>query len=150
MLSENQTYAARLDARRAEILKALDEVPPEGLDWTPLPRDTSSIAVLAVHALGAERKWLHDVVGREQVDRNRESEFKTRAADLGEIRARYAATAQETDQVLSRLTAEEMEQARVNGRYTESVRWCILHVIEHYSEHLAQIWLTRQLYESKK
>ncbi len=150
MLPEIKTYLARLADRRAEILKTLDGLDAEGLNWKPLPRDTNSLAVLATHSLGAERKWLHDVVGRRPVERDREAEFRARVEDVQPLRDQYAVVAKESEQILGALTEQDLEQMRSNGRYNGSVRWCILHVIEHYSEHLAQMGLTRQLFESEK
>ena len=44
---------------------------------------------------------------------------------------------------------QEMEALRTSERGTYTVRGCLLHVLEHYSEHLGQMWLTRQLCENK-
>ncbi len=151
MLPEVQSYIERLGDRRAEILKAIDGLDEAALDWTPLPGEANSLAVLAVHSLGAERNWLHGIVGQKKIERDREAEFRARAEDLSTLKAMYAAAALTTEQILASLTEQELDSPRwTQQNRPVKVRWAILHVLEHYSEHLAQIWLTRQLYENRK
>ncbi|MBI4785643.1 MAG: DUF664 domain-containing protein [Chloroflexi bacterium] len=149
MLPEVQLYLERLQDRRAEMLKALDGLDADALDWKPLSADANSVTVLAVHSLGAERRWLHEVVGGTKIQRDRDAEFRTRAADVGALKAMYAAAALESEQILTQLSAEDMDATRKLPKDSCTVRWAILHVLEHYSEHLAQMWLTRQLWENR-
>lgn len=150
MLPEIETYLTRLHDRRAQVLRCVQELSPDALDWKPVAQDTNSIAVLAIHCLGAERQWLHAIVGKMNIERNRDAEFRSRAEDATALPAMYAAASDVSERILSALTPEEMDAPRSYLRYNESVRWCIVHVLEHYSEHLGQMWLTRQLYESSR
>jgi uncharacterized damage-inducible protein DinB len=140
----------RLQDRRGEILKTLDGLNDTALDWKPLPAETNSLAALAVHSLGAERWWLHEIVGGKKVARDREAEFHARAENVTALKAEYANVAVESEQILSQLTGTEMEARRSVRSKTHSVRWCILHVLEHYNEHWGQMQLTRQLWENQK
>src|SRR4030042_1833836 len=57
-------YEAMLEHFRemhAEVLKALDALPPEALDWSPGP-EMNSLTVLVMHIAGSERYWVGDVV----------------------------------------------------------------------------------------
>jgi uncharacterized damage-inducible protein DinB len=149
MLPEVELYLERLQDRRAEILKALAGLEDEALDWKPLSSDSNSLAVLAIHSLGAERRWLHQIVGGRKIERDREAEFRARAKDVPTLNAMYAAAALQSHQILSQLKAEEMEMLHHGALEPCTTRWAILHVLEHYSEHLAQMWLTRQLWENR-
>ncbi len=153
MVPEAATYAERLQDRRAELLKALDGLDAEGLNWKPLAEGTNSIAVLATHALGSERQWIHQIVGGKQIERNRKAEFTTRleegASPVESLKAQYAAVALESQNVLAALQPADMDAVRTTGQGPRTVRWCILHSLEHYTEHLAQIWLTRQLWDNR-
>ncbi len=150
MIPEIQTYIERLRDRRAEILKAMEGLDEAALDWTPLPGAANSLAVIAVHSLGAERNWIHGVVGQIKIERDRDAEFRARAQEAATLKAMYAAGALTSEQVLGGLTEQDLDAVRQVGPQTHTVRWSILHILEHYSEHLAQMWLTRQLYESRK
>ena len=150
MLPEAQAYSDRLRDRRKEILKCVQGLDAAGLEWKPRMPDTNSLAVLAFHSLGAERNWLHAVVGQKAIERNREAEFRVRAKDVISLPAMYAAVAEESEQILAALAPEELNAVRAYRNRDLTVRWCILHVLEHYSEHLGQMWLTRQLYENSR
>lgn len=150
MLPEVQTYIERLSDRRAEILKAIEGLDNTALDWTPLPGEANSLAVLAVHSLGAERNWIHGVVGQKKIERDRDAEFRARAQDAATLQAMYAAAALTSEQILDDLKEQDLDAVRTTRQRTVTVRWAILHILEHYSEHLAQMWLTRQLYENRK
>ncbi len=153
MLPEAETYAERLKDRRTELLKALDGLDADALNWRPLAEGTNSIAVIAAHAVGSEKQWLHQFVGQKQVERNRKAEFTTRAEDgaayVDSLKAIYAAVALESQDVLAALQAADLDAVRTTTQGPRTVRWAILHSLEHYSEHLAQIWLTRQLWDNR-
>ncbi len=147
MNAEVKWYLERLVDRRHRFQETLRELPIGALDWRPLARGTNSIFALAAHALGAERFWLHRMVGQRPIERDREAEFRAQAIDLAALRISYDLTAPETERILFALTESEMEAQRTSERGTYTVRWCILHVLEHYSEHWGQVELTRQLWE---
>ena len=149
MLPEVETYIERLRAARAEILKLLEGLSVDALNWQPLPAETNSLYALATHSLGAERYWLHGLVGRRKVERDRAAEFHARGEDIAALRAAYAAAARESEEILARLVESDMAAERGEAPKTRLVRWCILHVAEHYSEHLGQMRLTRQMWENR-
>lgn len=146
MLPEAKNYLDSLNQARANMLKAIEGLTPDALNWAPLSDDTNSLIVLAVHSLGAERKWIHQLVGQRTVERDRAAEFRVRAENVSMLNAQYAAVALETENILAALTEKEMSAER--EKY--SVRYCILHIIEHYNEHVGQMTLTRQLWEQSR
>lgn len=149
MVPAIKTYIEILRARRADVLKTLEGLNEEALNWRPLSNEANSLYALALHSLGAERKWIHEIIGGRKVERDREAELRAQAQDVKSLRVQYDAAANESEEVLARLTLTELETMRAAMRYGEqSVRWCILRVIEHYNEHLGQMLLTRQLWEN--
>ena len=148
-MSETQTYIERLSDLRANVLKTLERMNARGLNWKPTPRETNSPYVLAAHLIGSERHWLHRMVGQREVHRDRAAEFRARGATLDALRAKFQATAGTSAEILARLSASEMDARRETPNYgVVTVRWCIVHMIEHYSEHLGHIQLTRQMWEA--
>jgi len=145
MLPEVQAYIERLRAARAEVFETLEGSNADALNWHPLPDETNSLFALATHGLGAERRWLHEQVGRQKIERDRAAEFHARGEDVAALRAAYDTVARESEAILARLVETDMEALREKN----TVRWCILHVIEHYNEHLGQMRLTRQLWEKR-
>ncbi len=146
-MSESQTYIERLYELRASTLKTLDGLDADGLNWKPTRKDTNSIFVLATHLIGSERGWIHQVVGQRAVERDRAAEFRARGASADAIRESFDAVARTSEEILSQLTPADLEAERTGNYGLRSVRWCILHMIEHYSEHFGQMSLTRQLWQ---
>lgn len=147
-IAEIETYITHLRAARKQMLEAAQGLEADGLNWRPLPEATNSVYALVVHSLGAERRWIHAIVGRYSIERDREAEFRARGEDLGALHALADEVACRSEEVLARLTPTELEEWRETPQpYT--VRACILHVLEHYYEHLGQMRLTRQLWENR-
>ncbi len=150
MLPAVHVYQRELQEERKRIVQALEGLSPDALNWQPLPQNTNSLFVLATHLLGSEREWLHHTVGNRNVERDRAAEFRAQGDDVAALRAQFADVGRETDEVLSQLREEEMDVMHTGPRGRYTVRWCILHVLEHYAEHAAHMELTRQLWEERE
>ncbi len=151
MLPEISTYLDRLNALRTEMFKTLQGLDERGLNWTPLPQGTNSLFVLATHTLGAEHGWIVEIIGGVPPTRVRAQEFLAHGSSLDQLRAQFDAVARDSERILQPLTAADLNQTRVREPYgTVTVRWIVIHVLEHYAEHLGQVRLTRQLWEKRE
>jgi uncharacterized damage-inducible protein DinB len=150
MIPEVAEYAASIRRQRDKVFETLERVGPDGWDWTPTNEETNSLYVLATHCIGSEHGWIYEILGRGAKTRVRSKEFQARGRSLGELRATYTQVAEETDSVLAGRTEADLSTTRVRENADPvSERWILLHVIEHYSEHLGQMYLTAQLWESR-
>jgi DinB superfamily len=116
------------------------------LNWKPLPL-ANSVAVLIIHTLGSEREVIH-AVRSITAERDRDAEFKAEAeaADL-------LALLDEADrglELLDSITAADLSAMRPRGDRPPrpGLDW-LLSNYGHAREHLAQIELTKQLYDSR-
>jgi hypothetical protein len=116
------------------------------LNWKPLPQ-ANSIAVLIVHTLGSERELIH-ALRSIAAERDRDAEFKAErdSADL-------LALLDEADrglELLDSLAAADLTEMRPRGDRPPrpGLDW-LLSNYGHAREHLAQIELTKQLYDSR-
>ncbi|MCL4396275.1 MAG: DinB family protein [Chloroflexi bacterium] len=150
MLPEAEGYVVALQEARAELLQMLDGLNPQAFNWCPLADDTNSLFALATHCLGAERAWLHELVGGRKIERDRAAEFRAHGEDATPLRAAYAAAASVTHEVFAGLTEADLSAIRERGGEQHSVRGCILHILAHYNEHMGQMRLTRQLWENRQ
>lgn len=117
------------------------------LNWKPLPL-ANSIAVLVVHTLGSEREMIRAVRSL-ATERDREQEFKVeaQAADLLDLLDRAD---RELDEHVATLTAADLTELRPRGdRPPRPGLEELLSNYGHAREHLAQIELTKQLYDSR-
>jgi len=117
------------------------------LNWRPLPK-ANSIAVLVTHSLGSEREMLR-AVRRVATERDRESEFRVEA-EAADLLALLDQADREVDEQLGGLTPRDLTENRPRGdnEPKPGLYWLISNY-GHAREHLAQIELTKQLYDSR-
>ncbi len=119
---------------------ALDRVPVDG---------ANSIAVLVAHALASQADWLHLASGR-SIARDRDAEFRTRgrsADDLLVAIDRAAAAVPDLVRAAVDGGVETMRRTR-DGRPVSGL-YCLLHALQHTTEHVGQAELTRQLVQAR-
>jgi len=117
------------------------------LNWKPLPL-ANSVAVLIVHTLGSEREMIRAVRSL-PTERDRESEFKAEA-EAADLLALLDQVDRELDEHLSAVTAADLTELRPRGDRPPrpGLEW-LLSNYGHAREHLAQVELTKQLYDSR-
>lgn len=148
MIPEISEYLSSLDRQRTKIFETLQGAPAASWNWAPTGDETNSLYVMAKHCIGSEHGWIFEILGQGEKTRNRPAEFVARADSLNELRAEFERVSAETHVIFEKLTAEDLLTTRYRESHGDvSVRWIILHVIEHFSEHLGQMYLTKQLWE---
>jgi hypothetical protein len=117
------------------------------LNWKPLPL-ANSIAVLIVHTLGSEREMIRAVRSL-TTERDRAAEFRAEA-DATELLALLDEADRELDEHLGTLTAADLTEMRPRGDRPPRLGfdWLVSNY-GHAREHVAQIELTKQLYDSR-
>jgi hypothetical protein len=116
------------------------------LNWRPLPK-ANSIAVLVTHSLGSEREMIR-AVRMLPSERDRDAEFKAEA-EAADLLGMLDQADNEIDEQLAGLTPADLTEnrAREGGEPKSGIEWLISNY-GHAREHLAQIELTKQLYDS--
>ncbi|HEX9364967.1 MAG TPA: DinB family protein [Candidatus Dormibacteraeota bacterium] len=117
------------------------------LNWKPLPK-ANSIAVLVVHSLGSQREMLR-AVRNIATERDRDSEFRAEA-EAADLLALIDQADRDIDELLGAVTADDLTGMRPRGDNPPrpGIEWLITNY-GHAREHLAQIQLTKQLYDSR-
>jgi hypothetical protein len=117
------------------------------VNWKPLPL-ANSIAVLVVHTLGSEREVVR-AVRSQLTDRDRDSEFKAEAEAAG-LLALLDQADRDLDEFVGNLTSADLIEMRPRADRPPKpgLEW-LLSNYGHAREHLAQIELTKQLYDSR-
>jgi hypothetical protein len=146
-----RTIATTLDALYRSVHEKLREQVRESdagtLNWKPLPL-ANSIAVLIVHTLGSEREMIRAVRSL-PTERDRESEFRAEAQSA-DLLALLDEVDRELGEHLGALTAADLTELRPRGDRPPrpGLEW-LLSNYGHAREHLAQVELTKQLYDSR-
>lgn len=117
------------------------------LNWRPLPK-ANSIAVLVAHSLGSEREMIRAVRSL-PTDRDRDSEFRVEA-EAEELLQLLDRADREIEQHLAEMTEQDLveDRPRKDHEPHTGLFWLISNY-GHAREHLAQIELTKQLYDSR-
>ena len=117
------------------------------LNWSPLPK-ANSIAVLVTHSLGSEREMIRALRGI-ATDRDRESEFRVES-EAADLLAMLDQADRELDEHVAALTVADLTELRPRGDRPPrpGIVWLISNY-GHMREHLAQMQLTKQLYDSR-
>jgi uncharacterized damage-inducible protein DinB len=133
------------------ILHALEGLAPEALDWVP-GNQMNSISVIVFHTTGSVRYWIGDVSMQESSNRDRDAEFRVKGVGMDVLKKRLADNLEYASNALGKMSLQELGTTRINpGNGRElTVGWALLHALEHATEHLGQIQLTRQLWEQSR
>ena len=117
------------------------------LNWKPLPK-ANSIAVLVTHTLGSEREMIR-ALRMVSAERDREAEFKVEA-EAADLLALLDQADADLDEHLSQVSVADLTDLRPRGDRPPrpGIEWLVSNY-GHAREHLAQIELTKQLYDSR-
>ena len=117
------------------------------LNWRPLPK-ANSIAVLVVHVLGAERDVMRTLRSAPS-ERDREAEFRVEA-EAADLLALLDQADHDLEEYLAAVTAADLTEMKPRGERPPKpgIEW-VLSNYGHAREHLAQLELTKQLYDSR-
>jgi len=134
----------------AEVVKALDVLPPEAMDWSPGP-EMNSLGVLVVHLCGSERYWVGDVVRGDPSFRNREAEFQTKGIDAAALKQRLADLDAYEANALETLKVRDLDTFKVSPRDGRSVTvaWALLHALDHTAVHIGHIEILTQQWKQR-
>ncbi len=167
MLPELDNYLQRIEDLRGQVRDLIVDLPAEALNWRPIPPSapappalsekgaggaedrgdaTNSLAVLAAHIAGAEHFWIGEVIGGQPPTRDRDAEFLTEVKDSSQLVRLLEQTGLETREILTSLTATDLDGVREARGRQVPVRWGILHIIDHTALHLGHMQLTYQLW----
>jgi hypothetical protein len=148
MLDTLRTAFGKLYAELHENLRVQVRGLDEGtLNWRPLPK-ANSVAVLVTHTLGSELEMMRSVRSI-PTQRDRDSEFRAEAA-ADRLLEMIDAADREMQDLVAAVTEGDLTDLRPRGDRPPrpGIEWMIANY-GHAREHLAQIELTKQLYDSR-
>ena len=153
MLQEIQNYLTELDDLRNQGKELLEGLAQEALDWRPIEGEgelaTNSLSIIATHLAGSETFWSSELIGGKKIDRDRDLEFKTKGISSSELKGRLDKAGKLTHEMLSSLTEKQLAESCNWRDRSINVRWCILHLVTHFAQHIGHMQLTRQLWLAK-
>jgi uncharacterized damage-inducible protein DinB len=145
-----QDYLHRLTDLHQDIINAIQGLPVEALDWTPIHQpdtEMNSINVLVTHICGSERYWIGEIACGDDSNRVRAAEFKVSGLNSAELSAKITAATQYAELALQKLGFDDLPLVKSHTQDGEpvTVGWALLHALEHAAIHLGHIQVTRQI-----
>lgn len=132
------------------IVATLDGLDEDAANWRPAP-ESSSLVVLAVHALSAAEYYVREQVCGETVKRDRSTEFERR--EPGTVPALALATKARISETLERFDPRVLADTIpvVSGHSTrqKTRRQWLLFIVSHTAEHAGHAELTRDLLRAR-
>ncbi|HEY7294139.1 MAG TPA: DinB family protein [Dehalococcoidia bacterium] len=156
MRSPIDEYLELLERRRAVLLAAIDGLPAQALDWTPLAAGSSSIAVLIHHCADALRWWLVQELAGRPVAYDRTRDFAAHGEDAATLAAALNAAFDECAAALRGLDPSLLARvwpvgiAHPRRGQEQSGHFRIYYPLMHLAEHIGHLQLTRQLWEERR
>ena len=130
---------------RAELVKAVQDLTQEQLDWTP-PNHLASIGKLLAHIAECEYAWITCLALKKEA-----SPDFTRFEKARTLREILALLDQYHTEFTEYLSAEDIEDwDRIFYQFPESTekvskRWLVWHVVEHQARHRGQIFMLMRM-----
>jgi len=145
-----QDYLHRLTDLHQDVLTAIQGLPVEALDWTPIQQsntEMNSINVLVTHICGSERYWIGEIACGDDSNRVRAEEFKVGGLNSADLSAKIIAATQYAQSALQKLSVDDLplEKSHTRDGKPVTVGWALLHALEHAAIHLGHIQITRQI-----
>ena len=133
-------YAAdKLAMYCGRIETCVDKLTPEQI-WMRNSDNANAIGNLMLHLSGNVRQWILHGVGGQADLRQRDTEFAARGGlATAELKERLRSTVDEACCVIRALPPERFTELRTIQKSEVTLIEAILHVVEHFSGHAAQI-----------
>jgi uncharacterized damage-inducible protein DinB len=153
MNPELDLYRTELKALLAKLCETLGGLSEAQLNWRPPVDESNSVYVIATHTLGNAEAWVLGIACGQPIERDRPAEFRASGASSEPLVAKAGALAGRIEEALADLSDGLLGEAReapaqlfgAGQARPVTVREALLHVVEHASNHIGHIELTRDL-----
>ena len=132
-----------------DVAKTIEGLPLEALDWSPRI-GVNSITVLIVHLTGSEKFLFGEVIGGQDVHRDRDAEFLAKGIASDALIQHLNDSLEFITVVLEGLTTADLERKCTFRTREVTVGWAIGHSLKHTATHLGHIQVMRDLWEQFK
>jgi uncharacterized damage-inducible protein DinB len=137
--------ADKLEQLRGRIQDCVGRLPYDQI-WMRNTENANSVGNLVLHLCGNVRQWIGYGVGGQPDVRDRDSEFAARGGlQPAELSERLQTTISDAAGIIRNLPPERLAERRTIQKYDVTEMEAILHVVEHFSQHTAQIIFATKL-----
>jgi hypothetical protein len=132
-----------------DVAKTIVGLPLEALDWSP-KAGVNSITVLIVHLTGSQRFLFGEVIGGQDIHRDRDAEFLAKGLTPDALVERLNNSLKYIEVVLDGLTLVDLERKCMFRTREVTLGWVVGHSLKHTATHLGHIQVMRDLWDQFK
>jgi uncharacterized protein DUF1572 len=119
------------------------------LDWSPKV-GVNSITVLVVHLTGSQRFLFGEVIGGQDIHRDRDAEFLAKGLTPDQLKQRLDDNLNYIADILEHFTLTDLERKCMFRSREVTVGWVIGHSLKHTATHLGNIQVMHDLWDQFK
>lgn len=124
---------------QTRLERCLNELSEEDIWWRP-NENSNSVGNLVLHLCGNARQWILSGLGGALDHRKRQAEFDERGPiPRAELTLKVQQVMKEIDEVLDRLSTQDLERPIQVQGFQETGLSILIHVVEHFSYHVGQM-----------
>jgi uncharacterized damage-inducible protein DinB len=146
-------YASQLKLSFERLREIVGGLTESQLNWRPSFAEANSIYVIATHMLGNAQGWVLGICCGEPIDRDRPAEFRASGATAAPLLERAQELSARIEAALARLDAAALDDEREARQQLWGAgtarpvtgREALMHAVDHFSIHLGQLQITRDL-----
>jgi uncharacterized damage-inducible protein DinB len=114
--------------------------------WARGSSSENSIGNLALHLTGNVRQWILSGLGGQPDTRQRNAEFAAQGGvPAAQLAANLRAVIEAAAVVIGALTTDQLTRTYEIQVYTATGVYAVLHVVEHFAQHTAQIMFATKM-----
>ncbi|MFW9920864.1 MAG: DinB family protein [Candidatus Thorarchaeota archaeon] len=143
---------------RNRLLRVVDDLPDEELDFTPNARNIESIGTLLLHVAGVEWSWIFEDMDGEEMDYEKWKYAFPLREGIPQLAGqgkqfyidRLHDVRKEVRERLRNLDDASLHHLVNLGHAEVTIEWILFHLIEHESMHIGQISVLSRLYKNQR
>lgn len=151
MDAEIESLSHQIESILTRLCDCLEGLSEAQLNWRPPIDGANSMTVICAHTLGNARAFVLGIACGQPMGRDRPAEFRASGRDAAQLLENGKRLSQEIDAALAALEPSALNRRMVPPKelwgegepFEISVREALLHVVEHASIHLGELYLTR-------
>lgn len=151
-------YLSGIEKIRVQIREAIADLTTEELAWRAAPT-AHQIGNLVLHIGEAEASWIHETVAERELSEEEqkfahcldttERDYAEKNYTAAECIERIDEIGRRSREILARFVDEDLERCfgyeRGEKKFEASLRWILIHLIEHEATHKGQITMLKRL-----
>jgi uncharacterized damage-inducible protein DinB len=146
--TEGEQFCFALRRNMEGVLRIIEAVPQEALSWRPPLQDANTLGALAVHAAASGEWWILACVRGDQIDRDRDAEFRA-TTTAAEVRQRFENWYAQVESLIRDQPPEWFGQISKHPNGDRTNRRCLMHSVEHLAQHFGHMEITADLWRSR-